>query len=76
MTCKAITINGRNVISKLIFRSSFRSYLRLYLPTTKGKKKKNTKTEKSYNTSLFPSTRAVKGCFNHKQKVKSNVHIA
>ena len=75
MTCEAITINGRNVISKLIFPSSFRPYLRLYLPTTKGKKK-NTKTDRNSNTSLFPSTRAVKGCFNHKQKVKSNVHIA
>lgn len=36
----------------------------------------NTKTERNYNTSLFPGMRAVKGRFNHKQKVKSNVHIA
>lgn len=38
MTCEAITINGRNVISKLIFRSSFISYLRLLLSNHKGKK--------------------------------------
>ena len=40
------------------------------------REKMNTKTERNYNPSLFPGTRAVKGCFNHKQKVKSNVHIA
>lgn len=61
------------------FQSSF-SILLLY-PTwdytvRPQSEKKNTKAERNYNTSLFPDTRAVRGCFTHKQKVKSNVHIA